>query len=550
MNALIDGAHRAGCALVRICAVLVLAVALVPSARAGAQSSPPAAESAQGGAPSSASQQSTLDLSTPRRALSAFLASAREGDWQAAALVLDLSEVPRAMRPEVGAEAAQHIDTVLSATGTLPTGLPDEPEPGGERVLEVARVPGVDRGVVMRRVYTGGEPAWKFSYSTVRIAEALADRLDRGPIGNRAPPSLREPRVFALEPWQWLTLLVVVLLSAAAAWFTGRAATLFTRVFSRRLHRPTLVRFLPRLRIPVRTAVFLAFVGVLGVTLVRFPLPALQVLGRLYAAAWLLTIGWGFWRTVDYIAERIEERAASRDDWRARGVRTRAVVIRRVLHATGAFIVAGVVLLQFDAVRQLGFSLLASAGVAGIVLGIAAQRTIGNLLAGIQLSFTQPLRVGDQVLVEDQFGTVEELNLSYVVVRLWDHRRLILPIQRLLEMPFENWTRLGTDLIGTVLVPVDFGTPVARVRSEVERFVEGHPLFDGATLVVQVVELSERTATLRVLVSASDASRLFELRCAVREFMLGLLQQLDGGRYLPRIRLDEGAGERPPLESA
>src|SRR5690606_20252283 len=99
----------------------------------------------------------------------------------------DLSEVPRAMRPEVGAEAAQHIDTVLSATGTLPTGLPDEPEPGGERVLEVARVPGVDRGVVMRRVYTGGEPAWKFSYSTVRIAEALADRLDRGPIGNRAP---------------------------------------------------------------------------------------------------------------------------------------------------------------------------------------------------------------------------------------------------------------------------------------------------------------------------------------------------------------------------
>src|SRR5690606_17041989 len=158
-----------------------------------------------------------------------------------------------------------------------------------------------------------------------------------------------------------------------------------------------------------------------------------------------------------------------------------------------------------DAVRQLGVSLLASAGVAGIVLGIAAQRTLGSAIAGIQLSFTQPLRVGDQVLVEQEFGTVEEINLSYVVVRLWDHRRLIMPMQRLLEEPFENWTRLGTDLIGTVLVPIDFGTPIARIRAEIERFVVQHPLFDGATFRVQVVDLSERTATLRVLVSASDA---------------------------------------------
>jgi len=543
MDALVDGegprVHRAGCALV---ASLAVAIALAVAAPASAQAPAEEAEPSEGAA---TPQETTLDLSTPRRALAAFIARARDGDWQAAALVLDLSEVPSSARAEVGVEAAQHIDTVLSTTGTLPTALPDEPEPGGERALEIARVPGIDQGVVLRRVYTGGPPAWKFSYSTVRAAQALADRLDRGPIGNLTPPSLREPRVFTLEPWQWLAIPVVVLLSLLAAWLTGRAATLLTRVLARRLHRPSLARFLPRLRIPVRTAVFLIFLGALG-ALIRFSQPALEVLGRLYAAAWLLTIGWGFWRTVDFVAARIEERAASRDDWRARGVRTRAVVIRRVLHATGAFIVIAVVLLQFDAVRQLGFSLLASAGVAGIVLGIAAQRTLGNALAGIQLSFTQPLRVGDQVLVEKEFGTVEEINLSYVVVRLWDHRRLILPIQRLLEMPFENWTRLGTDLIGTVLIPIDFDTPISRVRSEVESFVADHPLFDGATLVVQVVEISERTATLRVLVSSSDAGKLFDLRCAVREFMLGLLQQLEGGRYLPRIRLDDGL-ERPPM---
>lgn len=525
---------RAGCALLRGAVHLVTAIAVVSAAAAQAPDEPPVPEPA-----ATPLEASTLDLSTPRRALAAFLAHARDGDWKAAALVLDLSEVPGAQRQRLGADAASQIETVLSATGTVPTALPDEPEPGGEHAIEIARVPGIEQGVILRRVYTGGEPAWKFSYSTVLAAERLADRLDRGPIGNRTPEWLREPRVLTLEPWQWIAIPVVLLLSLAGAWLAGRLATALVGVAARRFDRPDLARFLPRLRLPVRTAMFLGLLGALA-TLVRFSMPALEVLGRLYAAAWLLTIGWAFWRSVDFAAERIEERAAARTDWRARGVRTRAVVIRRVLHATGALIVIAVVLLQFDPVRQLGVSLLASAGFAGIVLGIAAQRTLGNALAGIQLSFTQPLRVGDQVLVEEQFGTVEEVHLSYVVVRLWDHRRLIVPTQRLLEMPFENWTRLGTDLIGTVLVPVDFGAPVDRVRAEVERFVAGHPLFDGATVGVQVVDLKEQTATLRVLVSASDADKLFDLRCAVREFTLGLLQRLEGGRYLPRLRLYEG----------
>ncbi len=533
-----------GCALAPRWGVLLLIALLAPRI-AAAQTTGEPHETA------TTPEEVALDLSTPRRALAAFLANARDGHWEAASLVLDLSEVPESRRREVGVQAARHLETVLDATGTVPTELPDEPEPGGERAIEIARVPGIDQGVVMRRVYTGGEPAWKFSYSTILAAERLADRLDRGPIGNRTPVWLREPRVLALEPWQWIVIPVVVLLSLLGAWLVGRLATGLVGTLARRFEHPQLARLLPRLRLPVRTTFFLALLGALG-TLIRFSLPALSVLGRLYVAAWLLTIGWALWRTVDFAAEQIEERAASRDDWRARGVRTRAVVIRRVLHATGLVIVIAVVLLQFQAVRQLGVSLLASAGFAGIVLGIAAQRTLGSALAGIQLSFTQPLRVGDQVLVEEEFGTVEEINLSYVVVRLWDHRRLILPVQRLLEQPFENWTRLGTDLIGTVLVSVDFGAPIDRIREEVERFASQHPLFDGGTLVLQVLELNERTATLRVLVSASDATKLFNLRCAVREFVLGLLQELDGGRHVPRLRLEDGVRAAPdprPSES-
>ncbi len=485
-------------------------------------------------------EESALDLTTPRRAVTAFLESARRGEWGSAALVLDLSEISSKERPRIGAEAAQHLEIVLSGTELDPTSLPDEPLPGGEHALELARVPGIEQGVILRRVPTGGEPAWKLSSSTVRAAERMADRIDRGPIGNLTPEWLREPRVLALEPWQWLAILVAVLLSLAGAWIVGRAASALGTWLIRRRHRPQLGRLLERLRLPVRAALFLGFLGVLAI-FIRPSQPALEVFTRLYQAAWWLTIGWAFWRGVDFAAERIEERAATQQDWRARGVRTRAVVIRRVLHATGAVIVIAVLLLQFDAVRQLGVSLLASAGVAGIVLGIAAQRTLGNALAGIQLSFTQPLRVGDQILIEGELGTVEEINLSYVVLRLWDHRNLILPIPRLLDTPFENWTRLGTDLIGTVLVRVDFATPIARVRSEVERFVSSHPLFDGATVALQVLEVEERTVTLRVLVSAADASRLFTLRCDVREFIVGLLQRLDGGRYLPRLRLEGGA---------
>lgn len=529
-------AFRALRALVAVTMVAVssVAAAQAPQAGPGRVTSAPGVQE-----PAATPEESVLDLSTPRRALAAFLARAREGDWEAAALVLDLSEVPSAQRHDAGVAAARHLEVVLSSTGVVPTELPDEPQPGGENAIEIARVPGIGQGVVLRRVYTGGQPAWKFSASTVRAAEQLADRLDRGPIGNRTPEWLREPRVFALEPWQWIGLGVVLIVAVALARVVGRFATATIGLVARRFDRPELARFFPRLRLPFRFASFLAFLGALA-SLLRLSLPAMQVLGRLYVAAWLLTVGWGFWRTVDFIAERIEERAASRDDWRARGVRTRAVVIRRVLHATGAFVVIAVVLLQFDPVRELGVSLLASAGFVGIIVGIAAQRTLGNALAGIQLSFAQPLRVGDQILIEKEFGTVEEINLSYVVLRLWDHRRLILPIQYLLDTPFENWTRLGTDLVGAVLIPVDFATPIDRVRSEIERFVSEHPLFDGATLTVQVTDLQERTATLRVLVSSSDAGRLFDLRCEVREFILGLLQRLDGGAYLPRIRVEEG----------
>jgi small-conductance mechanosensitive channel len=252
-------------------------------------------------------------------------------------------------------------------------------------------------------------------------------------------------------------------------------------------------------------------------------------------------------RAVSFTAAVVEERFSNGDPLTARGVRTQVMVLRRVAMSIVLFMGGALVLHQFEGMRALGTSLLASAGVAGIVVGFAAQRTIATLLAGIQLSVTQPMRVGDVVIVEGEWGTVEEITLTYVVVKIWDLRRLVVPITRFLDEPFQNWTRTGSSLLGTVFIHADYRVPVDLLREELEQFVRAHPAWDEKVAVVQVTNATDRTVELRALVSAPDSGKAFELRCAVREHLVGVLQRLEGGRYLPRARLEasDAADARP-----
>jgi small-conductance mechanosensitive channel len=222
----------------------------------------------------------------------------------------------------------------------------------------------------------------------------------------------------------------------------------------------------------------------------------------------------------------------------ARAIRTRVRVLRRVVSVVLGTLAGGVVLLQFDVVRQFGVSILASAGVAGIVLGLAAQRTLGSLIAGIQLSFTQPIAIGDDVIVENEFGTIEEITLTYVVVKVWDERRLIVPMTRFLEQPFQNWTKTSTELHGTVLLYADYSLPVDALRAEVDRLVTGNARWDGRTKAVHVTNATDRTAEIRVLVSADSGGKLFDLRAELRERLMAWLVRFEDGRYLPRTRID------------
>lgn len=361
----------------------------------------------------------------------------------------------------------------------------------------------------------------------------------RGLVGDLVPSGLTRPSLLGLEPWQWIGLVVAIVASTVLAFTIGRAgAAVASRTGNR---RPAIGRAALQLRGPIQAGLALGTFGLLAV-LLHLPDGVMGLPVNVYEVAWALTGGWLFVRVVDVLAERVAERASRIEGGRGRGIRTRIAILRRVAHVVGVAVLLAIALMQVGPVRDVGVSLLASAGVAGIVVGLAAQRTIGNLLAGIQLSFTQPLRVGDQVVIEKEFGTVEEINLSYVVVRIWDDRRLIVPMTRLLESPFENWTRVSTALIGEVKVPVDFETPIASLREEVERFVRAHPLFDRRTFAVQVTDMKDRSAELRVLVSAEDAGKLFDLRCATREFVLGYLQKLERGRFLPHVRVSDAAG--------
>ena len=236
-------------------------------------------------------------------------------------------------------------------------------------------------------------------------------------------------------------------------------------------------------------------------------------------------------------------RLDEKDNLKARAVYTQIRVIERIVIFIVVVIAVAAILMSFDRVRQLGVSILASAGIAGLVIGLAAQKTIGSVLAGLQIALTQPIRIDDVLIVEGEWGKVEEITLTYVVVAIWDQRRLVVPVTYFLERPFQNWTRRTSELLGTVFIHTDYTVPVEELRKEVTRILEGSELWDGRVAGLVVTEARERTVELRALMSAADSGSAWDLRCLVREKLLDYLQK-NHPASLPRIRI-ESPGEKP-----
>jgi small-conductance mechanosensitive channel len=220
----------------------------------------------------------------------------------------------------------------------------------------------------------------------------------------------------------------------------------------------------------------------------------------------------------------------------ARRRRTQVLILRRVTVAVVVLVTVGAVMLTFPGVRAVGASVLASAGLISVVAALAAQSTLANVFAGMQLAFSDAIRLDDAVIVEQEWGWIEEITLSYVVVRLWDDRRMVLPCTYFTTTPFQNWTRHGSELLGVVEMDLDFGVDTDGMRRELERVLPLTDLWDGRTQVLQVTDAVGGFARVRVLVSAADASLLFDLRCHVREELLRWARTHDPAG-LPRQRL-------------
>ena len=261
------------------------------------------------------------------------------------------------------------------------------------------------------------------------------------------------------------------------------------------------------------------------------------LLQHLTALLTIVSLIWLSTRAVQSIADTIVELnpISQSDNLAARRIHTQTQVLARSINVLIIVIGTGMALMTLPLLRQIGTSLLASAGVAGLVVGFAAKPVLGNLLAGLQLAISQPLRLDDVVIVENEWGQIEEITGTYVVVRIWDQRRLIVPLQWFIEHPFQNWTRSSSELLGVVNLWVDFRLPLESLRVEAQRLCRSFTEWDGRVCVVQVTETNERAMQVRILVSAPDAPRTFDLRCKMREGLLDFIQAQHPD-CLPRIR--------------
>jgi Small-conductance mechanosensitive channel len=247
----------------------------------------------------------------------------------------------------------------------------------------------------------------------------------------------------------------------------------------------------------------------------------------------ILTIGWfivqGIRALFHYWQNKFD--INNPDNLEARKRLTQMSMIERIVVIAVIFIFLAIALMTIDSVRQLGVSLLASAGVAGIIIGFAAQRSFGQIFSGIQIAFTQPIRLDDVVVIEGEWGRIEEINITYAVVKIWDERRLIVPIDYFLNNPIQNWTRNASDILGTAFLYVSYELPVEPLREELSRIVKDDPNWDGRVQNIQVTESKQWYKELRVLVSSSNSSKNWDLRVSVREKLIDFINENYPGSF-------------------
>jgi small-conductance mechanosensitive channel len=349
----------------------------------------------------------------------------------------------------------------------------------------------------------------------------------------------------------WVIGLGLVVAAVAFAMLAYRLAVWFlNRAFGTRF--PLIKAFIDRTAGPARLAICLAVVALI------LPLAPLDdrirtPMTHLLVVAFIALVGWISIRVVDMSAARyLQNFRDVAENFIARKHVTQIRVFKRVTDTIIVIITVSTALLTFDSVKQYGVSLFASAGAAGIIVGFAARPLLSSLIAGVQIAITQPIRIEDAVIIENEWGWVEDIASTYVVIRLWDWRRMVVPLSYFIEKPFQNWTRDAASLIGAIALHVDYRADVARIRRRLEEAVQESRLWDGAVVNLQVIDADARAIELRALVSARNAPQSWDLRCEIREKLVAFIRD-EMPDALPRERAllitsgdDDGLLRRPP----
>jgi small-conductance mechanosensitive channel len=343
------------------------------------------------------------------------------------------------------------------------------------------------------------------------------------------------------KSWIWSAAIVVaaIVVALVVRFIAFAIIARFTR------HSPTLLKDSLILH-SQRVSRWILPLLALTIALPAAPLPAMvkSAMQHITGVAFIASIAWLVLLftdvAVDIFGSRYRLDVA--DNLLARKVQTQLRALRRVIAIAIIVVASALALMTFPSIHQIGTSLLASAGLAGLVVGMAMKPTISSLLAGIQVALTQPIRLDDVVVVQGEWGWIEEIETTYVVVRIWDLRRLILPLSYFIEQPFENWTRSSADLLAYVILWVDYTTPIEELRLELTRILKSTNYWKGQANVLQVTDANERAMQIRALMDASDSSVAWNLRCLVREKLIEFIQQRHPGS-LPRLR---GESSAPP----
>lgn len=503
-----------------------------------------------------------IDRSTPRATMEGFIDAADAGDYRRAAQFLNLSALDEEEQRRLGPDLARRLHEVIKRKVWIDwTGLPDRtdgldafssgknPMAGKpRRSLQIAVLePGLRPvDIRMERVRpAGGEPQWVFAARTVSRIDRLYDAFGPGELEDSLPDWAKEEAVRGIPWWQFILLPLLLALAGLVAWAAYWLSGLMRRPAGSQAWISTA---LERIRLPIAIFAGTVVANLLISTVLTFSGPINAILSPILAASMILAVALGILRIIDtaldYVSDRYVASIDDEENAESRRLYTNISVARRIVILVALLIGAGVLAIQLNLSQTLGVSLLASAGVLSLVFGFAAQEVLGNILASIQIAFAKSIRIGDAVFYEGRWGYVEEINYTFVLIRVWDQRRVVVPVRYFISHPFENWSIRNARLVQTIELTLDYPTDVEKLRNAFEGFLRADEDYDGETEpATLVIGQNEFGVIVRFTCSAKDPTAAFYLQCRMREKLMDFIRQ-EGMKVYPverQISSDEAA---------